>query len=367
MGKGTPGLRQALKAITSFQSGLNAETDADYAVALSALTAGRKNISKQTRALSRDLLSGQTKSVASLNKLAKTARAQKGVVAGQEDATVSRYGTALGASVHSQYGVARAAAAGTGKLLTGTAKAGKATAKTAGTIIQLAKTGNRAQQAAAKYALAQAMQQRNIATNESVAAMMSQVYTQAIAFENQKALLEYQYELEQKKIAAEEAKSYPGLQVVVDSAADTAQSLRDYFNDPVKYGLTAESTPGAIADAYIEANGIIDSAEAILVKTLASNMYRAGAGPTAEGAIDWTGGQGQSIVEQSITASIGRLYPNFTPVLPQLEAYTAARTNYNGMLASTPEQGSPTLPHWLHVVLFPGKTIFGKSDKELYE
>jgi hypothetical protein len=187
-----PGLNKALKAVDALGASMTAEADADYAVALSAMQAGQRGLAKQTRGLTRDLLAGQLKSSASLSKLAKTARAQKNVVADQQAKTTNRYGSALGQSIAQSYKPAKAIASGTGKLVTGAAKAGKATAGVAGTVAGIAQAGVAAQRQAAKYSLNQALQQRAIIDNQTLAGLTGQLYQTALQYNMQMAMYEKQ-------------------------------------------------------------------------------------------------------------------------------------------------------------------------------
>lgn len=198
--KGTPGLRQALRAVNQLGQQMTAESNADYSVALSASSAGQKNLMRQTRVLTRDLLVGQQKQTAALSKLAKTARQQKGVVNQNQQNTVNRYGSAMAGSAAAQYNVADSIAAGTGRVVSGQAKAGQKMSNVAQTVAGMAQAGVKAQAGAAKYALAQAMQQRAILDNQTLAQLTGQIYSQAMEYQTQVALME-----KEAKLAEEQA------------------------------------------------------------------------------------------------------------------------------------------------------------------
>jgi hypothetical protein len=187
-----PGLNKALKTVNTLGNQMTREADADYAVALSALRAGQQGLAKQTRGLTRDLLAGQLKSTTSLSKLAKAARAEKAVVANKQANTTSKYGAALGQSVSRSYGTATAIAGGTAKVLTGAARAGKATTGVATTVAGIAQAGVAAQASAAKYSMNQALQQRAIIDNQTLAGMTSQLYQTALQYNADMAMYERQ-------------------------------------------------------------------------------------------------------------------------------------------------------------------------------
>jgi len=205
-----PGLRKALKAVEQLGSQMTAEADADYAVALSASRAGQAGLAAQTRGLTRDLLSGQVKANASLSKLARTARAQKNVVASHQQNTVRRYGTALGESISQSYSVARAGAKGTAKIVGGQAKQSKGLTKTASTVAGIAQMGVAAQASAAKYSLNQALQQRAIIDNQTLAGLTGSLYQSALQYNAQMAMYEKQ-RADAKADAAEAAEQSTAL------------------------------------------------------------------------------------------------------------------------------------------------------------
>lgn len=185
MAKATKGLRQALKAVDALGGQMGGEREGDYRVALSASAAGQKNLSKQTRALTRDLLAGQLTQNASLSKLARQGGRQPGVVARQQAGTTSRYGSALGESIAGSYKVAGAVAAGTAKKTGAAAAAGVAQTQAAITVAGIAKQGVKAQKAAGEYSLNQALQQRTIIDNQTLASLTGQLYQTALQYNMQ--------------------------------------------------------------------------------------------------------------------------------------------------------------------------------------
>ena len=178
-------LKAALKVVNQLGKQMSAESTGDYNVALSALTAGQKNLSKQTRAFTRDMLLSQGQNQQALGALGARARAQSGVVSAKQAAATSRYGSALGASVASQYKPAAAVAAGTGRVVTGQAKQGKGIGRVGETVAGIAQAGVVAQQAAAEYGLAQALQQRNIVDAQTLASLTGDLYKTAMSYNMQ--------------------------------------------------------------------------------------------------------------------------------------------------------------------------------------
>jgi hypothetical protein len=320
--KGTPGLRQALKAINTLGRQMNREAMGDYGIALSASKAGQAGLRAQLGRLEGDALRtvlGSQRALGGLTKAAK--RQQRGVRAGQAR-TVSRYGAALGGSIANSYGQARASAAAGTKVQKGYAAAGRAQGRTAQTVMGIAEAGASAQGQAAKYALAQALQARNTVDAQTLAQMTSDIYQSQLQFEQQKAMLDYQFELEQKKLEEQEKAGYEGLQVVANTATEHADSLRTLFNSED----ISELTPAKIAEQYITDNGISDPNEQQLIMSITAQMYKAGAGPDIEGSIDWAGEQGQNIVNSAITNVFKRQYPQFNPVLPDVSSFMETRS-----------------------------------------
>lgn len=213
-----PGLNKALRVVDTLGKQMTGEANADYAVALSALKAGQAGLSNQTRGLTRDLLAGVLTQNAKLSTLAKRARAEQGVVDKHQQATTNRYGSALGESVASSYKTAAAVAAGTAAVLTGAAKAGKATTRTAETVAGIAQSGVAAQQAAAKYGLSQALQQRSIIDSQTLAGLTGQLYQTALQYNAQMSMYE-----QQRQDALKDAKKAAALLEKQQGEALTAQ------------------------------------------------------------------------------------------------------------------------------------------------
>jgi hypothetical protein len=232
MAKKTPGLRAALKVVDQLGHQMTAEADADYAVGLSASNAGQRALRKQTRGLTRDLLAGQQVQGASLSRLAREARAQKGAVSARQSATVGRYGAALGGSIANAFGVANATASGTANVLAGAAKAGHKQAKVAGTVAGIAAQGVAAQKQAAAYSMNQALQQRAIVDNQTLAGLTGQLYETALQYN-----MQWQMWKKQQDYAAKQAEKANGFgskgdaQRLMQEGGAIASAAADSYRD----------------------------------------------------------------------------------------------------------------------------------------
>jgi hypothetical protein len=187
-----PGLRQALAAVNSMGKQMGQERMGDYKVAASASAAGQANLARQTRALSRGLVLGQKQNAAAIGRLSDRARASQRQVANKQANSVSRYGSALAGSASSQFGQARATAKAGAQVVGGQAKAGKAMQAIAGTVAAFAGNEVAAQNAAAKYSLNQALQQRTIVDNQTLAGLTEDLYKQSLAYNAQMQMYQQQ-------------------------------------------------------------------------------------------------------------------------------------------------------------------------------
>jgi hypothetical protein len=187
-----PGLRQALAAVNSMGKQMGQERMGDYKVAGSASAAGQANLSRQTRALTRGLVLGQRQNAAAIGRLSDRARASQRQVANKQANSVSRYGSALAGSAASQFGQAKATAKAGAQVVGGQAKAGKAMQAIAGTVAGFAGQEVKAQNAAAQYSLNQALQQRTIVDNQTLAGLTEDLYKQSLAYNAQMQMYEKQ-------------------------------------------------------------------------------------------------------------------------------------------------------------------------------
>ena len=198
-GKGTPGLRRALRKVDVLRAQLNAETDADYAVALSALGAGNANLRRQLGriegAVDASLLTQQR----GLRRNLRQARAGQRNVRASQARAVNAYGAALGASAARQFAPAAATAAAGTATARGAARAGRSQQRIADVVQGIAAEGASAQASAAKYALAQAMQARNTLSAETIAGLTGQLYQTALQYQQQWDLWKRQQDYARKQ------------------------------------------------------------------------------------------------------------------------------------------------------------------------
>lgn len=199
MGKATPGLKAALKVVDRLGKQMYAESDADYSVALSASQAGTRALSKQTRALTRDLLLSSGQNRQAVQSLAQRARAGVKQVNADQARTVNQYGAAMGASAAQQYGVADATAQAGAKVVGGMAGATKAGQRAATTVAGIAQAGVKAGVAAAQYSMNQALQQRNIIDNQTLAGLSGQLYQTALQYNMQWEMWKKQQQYAEKQ------------------------------------------------------------------------------------------------------------------------------------------------------------------------
>jgi alkylhydroperoxidase family enzyme len=254
-------LKAALKVVNQLGNQLSAESTGDYSVALSALTAGQKNLSKQTRAFTRNMLLSQGQNQQALGALGARARAQSGVVSAKQAATTSRYGSALGASVAAQYKPAAAVAAGTGQVVTGQAKQGKGIGRVGETVAGIAQAGVAAQKQAAIYSMNQALQQRNIIDGQTLAALTGDLYKTAMSYNMQWDMWKRQQDYAAKQadkaggtnmkaVANALTGEAPAIGREAWAAYDAAYTAAEGDTSQIVIG-----GPGGLAEQYATANG----------------------------------------------------------------------------------------------------------------
>jgi len=199
MAKTTPGLGKALKAVSRLGKQMTREADADYAVGLSALAAGQQGLRRQTQKYTRSLVLGQRQNVLAVQALGERARQGQRDTAARQAGTTSRYGSALGQSVAQSYAGARAASQSAVKTTMAASRAAGKQEKVAGVVAGIAQAGVAAQQAAAEYSLNQALQQRAIIDNQTLAGLQGQLYTAAMQYNLEWAMFKKQSAFAQKQ------------------------------------------------------------------------------------------------------------------------------------------------------------------------
>lgn len=186
MGKsGTPGLREALRAVKASGRAAYKENRADYLVAESAAKAGLANLSAQQGVFAGGNRKVNANAVGALQNLRGQARASARTVRAKESAAVNRYGAGLGGSVASQFGVAKAAGAAGVQEAKAALVQGRGVAGAGATARDIAAQGVQAQGEAAQYALAQALQARNQVSSDTMAQLTGQLYQTALQYNMQ--------------------------------------------------------------------------------------------------------------------------------------------------------------------------------------
>lgn len=356
------GLHAAVKAVQAYGKEMNQERKGDYRVAAGAVAAGQANLAQQVGRAQKHLTKVDKRSVARLTSLTKQAKAvRRGVEASQAD-SVSRYGSALGQSVASQYGPARAAGKAAVMLAKGNLQQGKAGQKIGKDLGRTARAGVAAVEASANYALAQALQQRTIVDNQTLAQITGQLYNtalqqdQAIALEkmqensqlkiaklgyrhdkkmqqltfahdelmqqyqfshddataaalveSQKEIAKYNYTLKDQEVAKQNQSAANQLDAIATNhGIEYAQGLQAAW---LAADDADQGSPATIANSYMTAQGIDPkSNEGGYIMSLARNMYAAGAGNVASGKV--TANEIPGIVSGSIHQTISELYPD---------------------------------------------------------
>lgn len=228
----TPGLRKALAQVDKLGRQMTREADADYAIAAGGVAAGQQNLSRQTRALTRDLLLGNKQNAAAIDSLRARAAGLSSSVAGTQSRTTSRYGSALGESVSNAFAGARGQAAAGEITAKASSRASLAIARTAGTVAGIAQAGVKAQGAAAAYSLNQALQQRAIVDNQTLAQLTGDLYSQAIQYNTQLALYERQRaDARRDAKKAEEAANTQLLDSTVSILTSAGPKVYAWLND----------------------------------------------------------------------------------------------------------------------------------------
>ncbi|MES2156025.1 MAG: hypothetical protein V4510_12905 [bacterium] len=328
-------LKAALKVVNQLGKSMGKESSADYAVALSALTAGQKNLSKQTRAYTRDMLLSQGTNQAALGALGARARAQRGVVAADQAKTTSRYGAALGASVASQYGRAAAVAAGTGKVVSGQVAEGQAQGRIAETVAGIAQAGVAAQKQAAVYSMNQALQQRNIIDSQTLAGLTGDLYKTAMSYNMQWDMWKKQQDYAVKqadKAQNDQMKQAAGAlpEVAASTAGDAYDIAKALDEADPENGITDMNVTDAVT-TWANENGVTDDGEVALMTYTLQNIKRAGgiSGDTAStyvnSAIEKLYGGMKGWDPTILTATTGAINSYFTA-----DALTAATDDPSG-------------------------------------
>jgi hypothetical protein len=227
-GKVPASIRTGLAAVQAQGQAMHHEAMADYGVVLSASNAGSANQRRQLGRLERQVMGDLGRNQASLRQLTRKARANQGAVRASQAQTVSRYGAALGGHVSEAYGQANATAAAGTQVAKGAQAAGRATTKLGKTVMGLAESEVVAQKASAQYSLNQALQQRNIIDNQTLATLEGQLYQTALQYNMQWELWKKQqdYALKAAK-KSEYAEAEAAVDQLMNEGSDLAVQAAD--------------------------------------------------------------------------------------------------------------------------------------------
>jgi hypothetical protein len=340
MAKLTPGLRAALKQVNAGAAAMQREAGGDYAVALSASKAGQASLSNVVGRLERNALGTELRLQTGLRASVRSAKAS----ARNTRATQNRAENLYGVSGGNSFRNARAAA-GAGKVVAkGAAAAGAGQLSTAKTVMSIANAGVAAQGSAAEYSLNQALMARNAANAAQTASETHDIMMQQAAFDQQKAMAKYQFDLQQKALKDAEKKSHSqqGLQTAVNASWDDAHGLMQAWSTMGAVG------PGQVAAAYIQKEGITDPNEQALVVAIArqlgakvdpaslEHMY-----DPATGQYNYSDAQLAIDVKAAVNNSLMTLYPHFQPSFAAINGAGDAAITTNA-LAGTQPMGNPS-------------------------
>lgn len=314
---------------------------------LAAITANLGTAGASARA---NLTATQARELAAISRIARrgTRQAARGVQRAQEQG-VTRFGTALGPTVESALGPARATAAATRGIARGQEAAGAILAEGGQFALQTQLAGAAEAASAADYALAVALQQRGQADASQIAEMqftLSQMrldHRFAMQEARTTAALNWRYrELEIEKLRdIEQGTAEEGTFALMSNASSVAANsfmgLQQAFNTRITDPTSGEQrfpTAGEAAQQYIAQNDIIDPAAQLLIRNIASSMWRAGAGPTNLGQ-DPLGagglyGEGASDIERAelirdaIAEGLISQYPQYADRIDDIQAFIKA-------------------------------------------
>jgi hypothetical protein len=361
MGKGRDrGLKRALAAIDTYGGQMHREAMGDYKVTLSALSAGQRNLSNQLGRYQRDLAGANAGANRSLGRLTAAAKANQRQVQTRQNAAVRAYGSGLGSAISRQFAGARAQGTAGVMQQQGAGQAFGAGLAAGATAVGITREGASMQKQAAKYAMAQALQQRNIVDNSTLAQLTGDIYKSQLQELQAEKLAKYQYDLTQK---AANKKELAGInQAVPAVAADVRDSLS--FLDAHKDEITSDNVA---TQALAWAKGaIVDPAEQQAAAATAANVWKgvlANNGGTIPA--DWT--MDSSQIQSIVHSSLMQQYPQYAGAWDTVDGYLSASYLGQGVGGSTGGGTSWTLPDdfgkGLGALGLGGNTTVGASLK----
>jgi hypothetical protein len=189
-------LRSALASAEKSRGASNAETVADYGVASSAVMAGSAGLAKQMSRIQAVTHGVDRRTVRGVAKLSDKARQLQRRTIAEQNRISQNYGGAFGGSAALEFYGARARAGAGARSAEANVRLGVDQAKVGQLAAGIAQSGVVAGQAAASYALAQAMQSRFMVTNDTIAQLEGQL---------QQTALQYNLQLRNQKQAQQAA------------------------------------------------------------------------------------------------------------------------------------------------------------------
>lgn len=346
MAKPVGTLKQAIAQANALSKQMAGERAADYQVASGALNVGAINLAKQTQGITRNLVMSQKQNRAAVAALNAKGLAQSGIVAGQAAATRNMYGSGLGKAVAQAYSGAKATAGATAAKTEGGVKLSGAAARTAGLVAGIASQGVVATKAAAAYALNQALQQRTLVDNQTIANLEGNLYQTAIQANEQIKVYRKEQSIAQKQAAkTQNEAAATALTNEIPDLAVQAYHLYSTSYDPSK-GSDAINIGKLVAD-WATSKGYSPTGPEAAVMTAALQKYAANGAP------------GQTQPQAAMVYAVQNVYggqPGFNdwgqPVLNAISAgtsvaFTQAYDTPGGayyVAPVTPDQIQPTTP-----------------------
>jgi hypothetical protein len=193
------------------------------------MEAAQGNLTRQLSRSTRFMSAENERILSRLANLGERSDAVTAKVQGTQAKTTSMYGAGLGSSIARQFNPARVSAGAGEKTVAAQAAAGRRGEVVTEGVLGIAAAGAAAQQSAAVYSLNQALQQRTIIDNQTLASLAGDMYQTALQYNMQKALAD-----RERKYAEEQAKKA--------AKAETRETVR----------LLTEKAPGV--GAWVETN-----------------------------------------------------------------------------------------------------------------
>jgi len=286
-------LRSSLASLEKMRGASHAETVADYGVASSAARAGSAGLSKQMSRIQATTHGIDRRTVRGVAKLSDKARAIQRQTIAAQDRISQNYGGMFGGSAALEFYGARARAGAGARSAEANVRLGVDQAKAGQLAIGIAQEGVAAGQAAAQYAMAQAMQSRFMVTNDTIAQLEGQL---------QNTALQYNLQLRNAKALQEDAEKLAGtdkagVTALIEQGTETATSIGRWVADYKAAHPAGE--PGAFQDANVTdlvtawaaKTGYSDDAHiALFVATMRRMQSGVNAGDAFRGALQETYG-----------------------------------------------------------------------------